>query len=128
MFLLFTCVHFWVWGILRRWAACRPIVFEVIHSCWNFDKYCLRPCGNWSAKLKYFIVVIICKWSHVFHRTTIVPSSILKLYELDYTFFYSIHHLLILWILVASNSCCILLIFCVSYLHSYSEFIFLFFS
>jgi hypothetical protein len=22
MFLLFTCIRFWVWGILRRWSAC----------------------------------------------------------------------------------------------------------
>jgi len=33
MFLLFTCMHFWVWGILRKWSACAPTAYEVVRVC-----------------------------------------------------------------------------------------------
>jgi hypothetical protein len=33
MFLLFTCMHFRVWGILRRWSACAPTACEVVRDC-----------------------------------------------------------------------------------------------
>jgi hypothetical protein len=36
MFLLFTCMHFWVWGVIRRWSACVPTAYEVA--------VCLRRC------------------------------------------------------------------------------------
>jgi hypothetical protein len=39
MFLLLTCMHFLVWGILRMWYTCAPTACEVVH-------YCLKP---WSA-------------------------------------------------------------------------------
>jgi hypothetical protein len=39
MFLLFTCMHFWVLGILRRWSACAPTAYEVVRDCRKFDKH-----------------------------------------------------------------------------------------
>jgi hypothetical protein len=41
MFLLFTCLHFWASGTLRRWSACVPITCEVDRDCGKFDKHCL---------------------------------------------------------------------------------------
>jgi hypothetical protein len=29
VFLLFTCMYFWVSGILRRWSACAPTAYKV---------------------------------------------------------------------------------------------------
>jgi hypothetical protein len=40
MFLLFTCMHIWVWVILRRWSACAPIAYEVVRDCQKFEKHC----------------------------------------------------------------------------------------
>jgi hypothetical protein len=34
----FTCMHFWVWGILRRWPACAPTAYEVVRDCRKFEK------------------------------------------------------------------------------------------
>jgi hypothetical protein len=39
MFLLFICMHFWVWGILRRWSAHAPFAREVIRYCQNFEEH-----------------------------------------------------------------------------------------
>jgi hypothetical protein len=30
MFLLFTCMHSWMRGILRRWSACAPTAYELV--------------------------------------------------------------------------------------------------
>jgi hypothetical protein len=40
MFLLFTCMHFWVWGILRMWFALVPTAYKVGHDCRKFEKHC----------------------------------------------------------------------------------------
>jgi hypothetical protein len=45
MFLLFTCVHFWVWGIVWRWSAWAPTAYEVVRDCRKFEKHCTaRTC------------------------------------------------------------------------------------
>jgi hypothetical protein len=36
MFLLFTCIHLWVWGILRRWSARDPTTYD-IRNCREFE-------------------------------------------------------------------------------------------
>jgi hypothetical protein len=38
VFFPFTCVHLWVWGILRRWSAYAPTAFEMVHDCRKFEK------------------------------------------------------------------------------------------
>jgi xanthine/uracil permease len=38
MFLLFTCMHFWGWEILR-WTACAPTAYEVNRDCRKFEKH-----------------------------------------------------------------------------------------
>jgi hypothetical protein len=39
-FLLFTCVHCWVWGIvLWRWGTCVATTYEVVCDCQKFQKY-----------------------------------------------------------------------------------------
>jgi hypothetical protein len=40
MFLLFTSMHFWVLGILRRWSAFAPTAYEVVSDCRMFEKHC----------------------------------------------------------------------------------------
>jgi hypothetical protein len=42
MLLLFTCMHFRVWGILWRWFVCACISYEVVCDCWNLEKHCWR--------------------------------------------------------------------------------------
>jgi hypothetical protein len=39
-------MHFWVWGILRRWSACAPTAYEVVRDCWIFEKHCSRLLSN----------------------------------------------------------------------------------
>jgi hypothetical protein len=34
MFMLFTCIYFWLWGILRRWSARAPTACEVVDWLW----------------------------------------------------------------------------------------------
>jgi hypothetical protein len=36
-FLLFTCMYFWVWGILWRWSVCAPTAYEVVRDCRKFE-------------------------------------------------------------------------------------------
>jgi hypothetical protein len=38
MFLLFTCMYFWVCCILRWLSACAPTAYEVVHDCEKFEK------------------------------------------------------------------------------------------
>jgi hypothetical protein len=42
LLLLFTCIKFWVWGILWRWCACEPTAYEMVRDCRKFEKYCPR--------------------------------------------------------------------------------------
>jgi hypothetical protein len=42
MFLLFSWMHCWVWGILRRWSACAPTIYELVCNCQKFGKHCSR--------------------------------------------------------------------------------------
>jgi hypothetical protein len=51
MFLLFICMRFWVWGVLRRWFACAPTAYEVVRDCWTFEKHCIRPVFVWFNKV-----------------------------------------------------------------------------
>jgi uncharacterized membrane protein YphA (DoxX/SURF4 family) len=39
MFLLFTCMLFWVWTILRRWSVCSSTTHEVVCCCLKFEKH-----------------------------------------------------------------------------------------
>jgi hypothetical protein len=36
---LFTCVHFLVWGILRKRSACAPTAYEVVSDYGTFEKH-----------------------------------------------------------------------------------------
>jgi len=38
IFILFTYMQFWVWGILWMWSVCAPTAYEVVHDCRNFEK------------------------------------------------------------------------------------------
>jgi hypothetical protein len=40
MFLILICMHFWVWGILRRWSVCAPTAYGVVRDCRRFEKHC----------------------------------------------------------------------------------------
>jgi hypothetical protein len=42
MFFIFTCMHIWVWGILRRWTACAPTAFEVVRNIRKFEEHCFK--------------------------------------------------------------------------------------
>jgi hypothetical protein len=48
MLLLFTCMHFRVWGILWMWCMCAPTTYEVVHDCRKFEKHCSRASYNQS--------------------------------------------------------------------------------
>jgi len=39
MFLLFTCMHFWVLGILWWWVTCVPTSYEVVRDCQKLEKH-----------------------------------------------------------------------------------------
>jgi hypothetical protein len=51
MFLLFTCMNFWVWGVLRRWSTCAPTTYEVINDCWKFEKHWVKGANAGEASL-----------------------------------------------------------------------------
>jgi hypothetical protein len=57
MFLLFTCMHFWVWGILRRWSACAPITYEVVRNCRKFEKHYFKVTSVHPSTRKYVFSV-----------------------------------------------------------------------
>jgi hypothetical protein len=42
MFLLLTCMHFWVWGIFMKVIRLFVDSHEVIRDCGNFEKHCLN--------------------------------------------------------------------------------------
>jgi hypothetical protein len=46
MILLLTCLHFCVYGILRRWSACAPIAHEVVRDYRKFEKHWHRKLGG----------------------------------------------------------------------------------
>jgi hypothetical protein len=52
MFLLFTCLHFWVWGILRR---CTPTAYEMVRACWKFQKH-------FYPDLRSKLLLFLSKW------------------------------------------------------------------
>jgi hypothetical protein len=39
---VFTYMHFWAWGILRRWSVCAPTAYEVVPACRKLDKHRIR--------------------------------------------------------------------------------------
>jgi hypothetical protein len=41
----FTCMHFWVCRILRRWSTCAPTAYEVLRDYRKFEKHCFRAVG-----------------------------------------------------------------------------------
>jgi hypothetical protein len=45
MFLLFTCMHFLVWGIVR-YSSCAPTACEMVCDCRKFEKHCPRLCTS----------------------------------------------------------------------------------
>jgi hypothetical protein len=56
MFLLFTCMHIWVWRILRRWFVCAPTAYEVVRDCRKFEKHLFREALSYinsSSSLAY---------------------------------------------------------------------------
>jgi hypothetical protein len=42
MFLLLTCMYFWVWEILRKWSECASTAYEVVRDCRKPEKHCYR--------------------------------------------------------------------------------------
>jgi hypothetical protein len=40
MFLVFTFMHFWMWGfLLRRWYSCALTTYKVVRDCLKFEKH-----------------------------------------------------------------------------------------
>jgi hypothetical protein len=62
VFLLLTCVHFWVWGVLRRLSACAPTAYEVARDCRNFEKHCFRGWKGVRLWLQFRYVNIFSDW------------------------------------------------------------------
>jgi hypothetical protein len=61
MFLLFTFLLFWVWGILRRWSACAPTACEVVRDCRKFEKHSFSCLGSRSLRIlltRWIILVL----------------------------------------------------------------------
>jgi hypothetical protein len=59
MLLLFTCLHFCVWGILRK-SACVPTAYEVVRGCWKFEKHCVKLWENmqfWNYSYEQYVNV-----------------------------------------------------------------------
>jgi hypothetical protein len=46
MFLLFTFIQFWVWGILQKWFVCAPTAYEVVGDCRKFEENWYRCSQN----------------------------------------------------------------------------------
>jgi hypothetical protein len=42
MFLLFTCLRFWVWGILLMWSECAPTAYKAVRDCRNLRNTVIR--------------------------------------------------------------------------------------
>jgi hypothetical protein len=63
MFLLFTCMHNWLWGILRRWSACAPTACELVSDWRKSEKH-------WAIRVHW--EDLSCYWS---------PFSIILLYS-----------------------------------------------
>jgi hypothetical protein len=52
MILIFICMRFWVWGILRSWTACAPTAHELVCDCRNLRNTALRKksCGKYHLR------------------------------------------------------------------------------
>jgi hypothetical protein len=48
MFLLFTCMHIWVWGTLRTWSTCVPTAYEVVRDCRKLEIQWTQ--NNWELR------------------------------------------------------------------------------
>jgi hypothetical protein len=53
IFLLFTCMHFWVWGILWKnlWSMCTPTAYDVVRDSRKFEKHWSMPYIYQSIKI-----------------------------------------------------------------------------
>jgi hypothetical protein len=53
MFLLFSCVHFLVWGTFQRWSACGPTAYGVVRDFRKFTYSALpqerTPGTHWTG-------------------------------------------------------------------------------
>jgi hypothetical protein len=63
-FLLFTCMHLWVWGVLRRWAACALTACEVVRCRRKVEKLWSGCFLDTMHKIRA-ICVIRLLWSQV---------------------------------------------------------------
>jgi hypothetical protein len=66
MFLLFSCMHFCVWGILRRQSACAPTAYKVFLDYRNLRNTALGPfiigpiqCTSCDSMLKGLIIFMV---------------------------------------------------------------------
>jgi hypothetical protein len=72
MFLLFTCVQFWTWGILRRWSTYAPTACNVVRYCRKFGEHCInrssrRYCAEYHLIAARIInVTFIHSFTHVY--------------------------------------------------------------
>jgi hypothetical protein len=57
-----TCMHFWVWGILRRCSACAPTACEVVRDCRTMPVACAfsRACMLNSCLRSEDAFIITC--------------------------------------------------------------------
>jgi hypothetical protein len=77
MFLLLTCMHFWVWGLSRRWSACVTTTYELVRDCRKFEKHrfisrqahllILHSLGNprekeWKKDVRHYAVTTEYGW------------------------------------------------------------------
>jgi hypothetical protein len=79
MFLLFTCVQFWTWGILRRWSTYAPTACMWSAIAESFEEHCInrsspRYCAEYQSRHLIaariinvtFIHSIIHSFTHVY--------------------------------------------------------------
>jgi hypothetical protein len=92
MFLIFTCMNFWVgWGILRRWSTCAQTTYEVVCDCRKFQKHLVQSLILWSTNF----MQILLKVSSCFKETrniSITKISYLTLFK-EITALYSENHM-----------------------------------
>jgi hypothetical protein len=65
MFILLTCMQFWIRGILWWWSARAPTAYEVVHNCRKFEKHWSRLImgiffSNCPLPLSLSIVIRVC--------------------------------------------------------------------
>jgi hypothetical protein len=59
MFVLSACMHFWVWGILRRCSACAATACEVVSDCRIFERHWPHRYRWMRRRVSFYSLVIV---------------------------------------------------------------------